>query len=439
MSGIVDLDRVVRERFFVFIFGGARGSAGSEDRILFEVWSAVLAREIYRAHGALGGTAVMLGFDDYDFQTLVLDERAQAGKAGAERPQDGGQRGPRAARTLSFRLPPGDGADSAGRAGGAAGGDAAGEAAAELLDMQFDYCQDLDIAMGLAEVLAEELQEARASAWEARRPAVPTVAQEVETEVDAIPAVPPFPSLEAGAMGSGIDGGVGVCVAPQCGPSEPCASSPDGRCAGPDGPGAIARTRQCWSATPAANREAHDRAAAVRERRHAERRLESDVLLPKGERVRWPDAEGLPDEPREPAWGKDPPLRGPSQGEQWARLAATCSRAQIGPMHHQFLGATLQKLVQRLVCLEGLVQLAEGIAMGRESPQVLKLKAVGSAGEHRAPSALKSRSRSARRRLLEQAGQRLQALQADMDRLRAEAERRAEGPASPPRRWLPRQ
>ncbi|CAK0831510.1 unnamed protein product [Prorocentrum cordatum] len=107
------------------------------------------------------------------------------------------------------------------------------------------------------------------------------------------------------------------------------------------------------------------RGAAVREGRCA---------VPGGLVLVPPDAEGPLDEPRGPTWGKEPPVRGHPQGEQWARLAARYSRVRLGPMHHRVLGATLQSLLgaqtgtkeqieQRLLCLEGFVQAPEDTAM----------------------------------------------------------------------------
>ena len=82
----------------------------------------------------------------------------------------------------------------------------------------------------------------------------------------------------------------------------------------------------------AANRAAHDRAAAVQERRNAERRLEHVALLLEGERARWADAGDPLDEPREPAMAKAEVFAQDNpQGEQWARLAAEARVAQLCP------------------------------------------------------------------------------------------------------------
>ncbi|CAK0880754.1 unnamed protein product, partial [Prorocentrum cordatum] len=40
----------------------------------------MLAKEIYHEFGSVIGTAMMLGFDDYDFQSLVLDDHGKQEK-----------------------------------------------------------------------------------------------------------------------------------------------------------------------------------------------------------------------------------------------------------------------------------------------------------------------------------------------------------------------
>ncbi|CAK0811578.1 unnamed protein product, partial [Prorocentrum cordatum] len=83
VSGIVSINWIVRERLFIFIFGGELGRPSNDDKILFEVWSTMLAKEIYTEHGYLVGTVVMLGFDDFDFQLLVLDDKRKPDKMSA--------------------------------------------------------------------------------------------------------------------------------------------------------------------------------------------------------------------------------------------------------------------------------------------------------------------------------------------------------------------
>lgn len=72
--GVVNLNWFVRERLFIFIFGGEDGNLDSDENARIAVWNAILAKKIYTEFGPLRGTIVMLGFDDYDFQSLVLDD-----------------------------------------------------------------------------------------------------------------------------------------------------------------------------------------------------------------------------------------------------------------------------------------------------------------------------------------------------------------------------
>jgi len=72
--GVVNLNWFVRERLFIFIFGGEDGNLDSDEYARISVWNAILSQKIYKEFGPFKGTIVMLGFDDYDFQSLVLDD-----------------------------------------------------------------------------------------------------------------------------------------------------------------------------------------------------------------------------------------------------------------------------------------------------------------------------------------------------------------------------
>lgn len=72
--GAAKMNLFVRERLFIFIFGGQAGDLDRDEKVLVEVWQAMLARRIFEVHGLCKGVIVMLGFDDYDFQMLVLDD-----------------------------------------------------------------------------------------------------------------------------------------------------------------------------------------------------------------------------------------------------------------------------------------------------------------------------------------------------------------------------
>lgn len=72
--GVVDLKRLMRERLFIFVFGGKDGNMDIDEEALAKVWRAIMAKRIYGHFGRCQGTIVMLGFDDFDFQMLALDD-----------------------------------------------------------------------------------------------------------------------------------------------------------------------------------------------------------------------------------------------------------------------------------------------------------------------------------------------------------------------------
>merc|ERR1712113_379071 len=73
MLNVVNLNWFVRERLFIFIFGGQDGNLDYEEAARADVWNALIAKRIYDHFGFWKFLVVMLGFDDYDFQTLVLE------------------------------------------------------------------------------------------------------------------------------------------------------------------------------------------------------------------------------------------------------------------------------------------------------------------------------------------------------------------------------
>lgn len=75
--GVVNLNFFVRLRLFIFIFGGEDGNFDIDEKARTDVWNAMLARKIYQEHGPIKGTIIMLGFDDYDFQLLVLEDEVR--------------------------------------------------------------------------------------------------------------------------------------------------------------------------------------------------------------------------------------------------------------------------------------------------------------------------------------------------------------------------
>eukprot|EP00927_Polykrikos_kofoidii_P062983 TRINITY_DN5779_c0_g1_i1.p1 TRINITY_DN5779_c0_g1~~TRINITY_DN5779_c0_g1_i1.p1 ORF type:complete len:488 (+),score=101.38 TRINITY_DN5779_c0_g1_i1:84-1547(+) len=72
--GVVNLSWFVRERLFIFIFGGEDGNVDREEKARWDCWNALMAKKIYDHFGFFKGSIVLLGFDDYDFQMLVLDD-----------------------------------------------------------------------------------------------------------------------------------------------------------------------------------------------------------------------------------------------------------------------------------------------------------------------------------------------------------------------------
>mmetsp|Transcript_35355 Transcript_35355/g.77327 ORF Transcript_35355/g.77327 Transcript_35355/m.77327 type:complete len:394 (+) Transcript_35355:96-1277(+) len=75
LLGVVNLNWFVRSRLFIFMFAGEEGNLDHQEQARIKVFQCLLAREIYRVHGLVKGTIIMCGFDDYDFQMLVLDPR----------------------------------------------------------------------------------------------------------------------------------------------------------------------------------------------------------------------------------------------------------------------------------------------------------------------------------------------------------------------------
>jgi hypothetical protein len=73
--GVVNIMLFTRERLHIFIFASKDGKMDNSQRGLEQVWKARMAKEIFRIHGMFKGTIVMLGFDDYDFQQVVLEDR----------------------------------------------------------------------------------------------------------------------------------------------------------------------------------------------------------------------------------------------------------------------------------------------------------------------------------------------------------------------------
>lgn len=73
LLGVVNLVWFVRERLFLFVFGQEDGNMTGAQKAREIVWNALVSRKIYENFGLFKFLIVMLGFDDYDFQVLVLE------------------------------------------------------------------------------------------------------------------------------------------------------------------------------------------------------------------------------------------------------------------------------------------------------------------------------------------------------------------------------
>mmetsp|Transcript_22095 Transcript_22095/g.50491 ORF Transcript_22095/g.50491 Transcript_22095/m.50491 type:complete len:476 (-) Transcript_22095:25-1452(-) len=77
LLGVVSLSWYARQRLFFFVFGNEDGSMSNAQKAREIVWNALVARRAYENLGFQKFLVVMLGFDDYDFQVLVMDNRPQ--------------------------------------------------------------------------------------------------------------------------------------------------------------------------------------------------------------------------------------------------------------------------------------------------------------------------------------------------------------------------
>lgn len=73
--GIVQLSMFVRGRIFLFIFGGEDSVMEPHEQALQNVWQAMLVRRIWYTFSWHQSIAVLLTFNEDDFQKLVLNER----------------------------------------------------------------------------------------------------------------------------------------------------------------------------------------------------------------------------------------------------------------------------------------------------------------------------------------------------------------------------
>jgi len=72
--GVVEINWFVKQRLMVFIFGGQDGVMQVEEEIRSMVFSALLARNIFKLFPGPRGVALMMTYSDQDFQKLVLND-----------------------------------------------------------------------------------------------------------------------------------------------------------------------------------------------------------------------------------------------------------------------------------------------------------------------------------------------------------------------------
>jgi hypothetical protein len=74
LLGVVSVSQFVRERLCMFVFAGKSGNLDCDEEAILEAWYSFLTKSVYDEFGWWRGTLIMLGFDDYDFQMLALDD-----------------------------------------------------------------------------------------------------------------------------------------------------------------------------------------------------------------------------------------------------------------------------------------------------------------------------------------------------------------------------
>lgn len=87
LLGVVNLAVVMRQRVFLFIFGGEDAVLRDDEVERMETWLALLARRMYLDLPSWQFVVVALSFSDADFQALVLNEdlqHATLGEGGGE-------------------------------------------------------------------------------------------------------------------------------------------------------------------------------------------------------------------------------------------------------------------------------------------------------------------------------------------------------------------
>jgi len=78
--GVVQLGPFVRKRLFVFIFGGEDGQLQDAEKVIMNVWLAMVCKRMYDDLEFHQFIATACSFSDEDFQSLVMNENAEQKK-----------------------------------------------------------------------------------------------------------------------------------------------------------------------------------------------------------------------------------------------------------------------------------------------------------------------------------------------------------------------
>merc|ERR1712217_163710 len=84
--GVVQLNWMIRERLFRFVFAGEDGIMSSSELVKKDTWNAQIARTLYTSYqNYTDKFTMLLTFSDDDFQRLTLHERSNASE---DQPQE---------------------------------------------------------------------------------------------------------------------------------------------------------------------------------------------------------------------------------------------------------------------------------------------------------------------------------------------------------------
>lgn len=90
LVGVVQVSRLVQRRLFVFMFAGEDCILDKRDEIRMDMYNALLAKKIYSVTNSwVDFSVVMVNFNDYDFQKLVLNTRRRSPRPTIDKESDG--------------------------------------------------------------------------------------------------------------------------------------------------------------------------------------------------------------------------------------------------------------------------------------------------------------------------------------------------------------